>query len=155
MTTSPWYDPDGKPLNQKAAREALINLPNTGNPIPFHHYIEREGTYRTLTDSLLDFLKPLFKKDDRVLFDELGKSMPAKPLRDWLKSCPANMIILRFVKGNTFTVYPYDSRHYGTDVTADGIMIEYAADGLRTRAFFACAPKCDYKALVMPVRFTQ
>lgn len=155
MTTSPWHDLDGKPLNQKAAREALTNLPNTGESIPFHHYRENDGRFQVTPDYLLEFLKPLFKQFDRVLFDELGKSLPAKPLRDWLKSCPAELITLRFVKGNTFTAYPCDSRHYRTDVTADGIMIEYSADGLRTRAFFACAPKPDPKALVMPAQFAQ
>lgn len=155
MTASPWYDLDGKPMNQKTAREALVNFPNTGNSIPFRHYRENDGRFQVMPDSLLDFLKPLFKQDDRVLFDELGKSLPAKPLRDWLRSCPADMITLRFVKGNTFTAYPCDSRHYRTEVTADGIMIEYAADGLRTRAFFACALKADPDALVMPAQFTQ
>lgn len=123
MTPSPWYDLDGKPLNQKAAREALANLPNTGESIPFRHYRENDGRFQVM--------------------------------RDWLRSCPAELITLRFVEGNTFTAYPCDSRHYRTEVTADGIMIEYSADGLRTRAFFACAPKADPDALVMPAKFTQ
>jgi len=155
MTASPWYDLEGKPLNQTKAREALMNLSNTGESIPFRHYRNLDGTYQTLTASLLDFLKPLFRQDDRVLFDELEKSIPAKPLRDWLKICPAELITLRFVKGNTFTAYPCDSHHCWKEVTADGIMIEYSADGLRTRAFFTCAPKPDPDALVMPARLTQ
>jgi hypothetical protein len=120
----------------KETRKAIEEQENP--VVTFKYYrIDGENQFSALTERLVEFLNPLTDKGDYLLIPDLDQLMPVKPLRDWLKGCPAELVRVKLVKEYEYIVAPRSNDRFYDTVNYAGLLVEYECDGLKTRAFFA------------------